>query len=69
MTDSPKKEDELAGSEQPFVQHLVELRDRMVKATLAIVVVAIALAAYPARQLYMTFWQRRWWRIRHRVPS
>ena len=47
MTDSPKKEDELAGSEQPFVQHLVELRDRMVKATLAIVVVAIALAAYP----------------------
>ncbi len=47
MTDSPKKEDELAGSEQPFVQHLVELRDRMVKASLAIVVVAIALAAYP----------------------
>jgi len=47
MTDSPKKEDELAGSEQPFVQHLVELRDRMVKATLAIAVVAVALAAYP----------------------
>jgi sec-independent protein translocase protein TatC len=47
MTDSSKKDDELAGSEQPFVQHLVELRDRLVKATLAIVVVAIALAAYP----------------------
>ncbi len=47
MTDSSKKDDELAGSEQPFVQHLIELRDRLVKATLAIVVVAIALAAYP----------------------
>jgi len=30
MADSSKKDDELAGSEQPFVQHLVELRDRMV---------------------------------------
>jgi len=47
MADSPKKDDELAGTEQPFVQHLVELRDRLVKASLAIVVVAIALAAYP----------------------
>ncbi|OQW87244.1 MAG: twin arginine-targeting protein translocase TatC [Rhodoferax ferrireducens] len=47
MADSSKKDDELAGSEQPFVQHLVELRDRMVKATIAIVVVALALALYP----------------------
>ncbi len=47
MADSPKKDDELAGTEQPFVQHLMELRDRLVKASLAIVVVAIALAAYP----------------------
>lgn len=47
MADTPSKEDELAGSEQPFVQHLVELRDRLVRATLAIVVVAIALAIYP----------------------
>ncbi|HOE40487.1 MAG TPA: twin-arginine translocase subunit TatC [Rhodoferax sp.] len=47
MADSPKKDDELAGTEQPFVQHLVELRDRLVKASIAIVVVAIALAAYP----------------------
>lgn len=47
MTDSEKKDDELAGSEQPFVAHLVELRDRLVKAVLAIVVVAIALGAYP----------------------
>jgi sec-independent protein translocase protein TatC len=25
----PSKEDELAGTEQPFVQHLMELRDRL----------------------------------------
>lgn len=47
MTDSSNKEDELAGTEQPFVQHLVELRDRLVKATVAVVLVAIALALYP----------------------
>jgi sec-independent protein translocase protein TatC len=47
MTDSSKKDDELAGSEQPFVQHLVELRDRLVKAIIAIAVVAVALAIYP----------------------
>lgn len=47
MADSPHKDDELAGSEQPFVQHLVELRDRLVKATIAIVVVAVVLAIFP----------------------
>lgn len=47
MADSSKKDDELAGSEQPFVQHLVELRNRMVKATIAILVVALALALFP----------------------
>ena len=26
------KEDELAGTEQPFVQHLIELRDRLLHA-------------------------------------
>ena len=31
MSDTPSK-DELAGTEQPFVQHLIELRDRLVKA-------------------------------------
>lgn len=39
--------DELAGTEQPFVQHLVELRDRLLKATIAIAVAAMALALYP----------------------
>jgi sec-independent protein translocase protein TatC len=29
MSDPQNKEDELAGTEQPFVQHLMELRDRL----------------------------------------
>ncbi len=41
------KPDELAGTEQPFVQHLMELRDRLIKAIAAIGVMAIALALYP----------------------
>ena len=30
---TPKPEDELAGTEQPFVTHLMELRDRLVRST------------------------------------
>jgi sec-independent protein translocase protein TatC len=41
------QEDELAGTEQPFVAHLVELRDRLIKAVIAISVVALALGIYP----------------------
>ena len=40
-------EDELAGTEQPFVAHLVELRDRLIKAMIAIGVVAAVLFIYP----------------------
>ncbi len=40
-------EDELAGTEQPFVSHLIELRDRLVKALVAIGVCAAALAFWP----------------------
>ena len=36
MPETPNPEDELAGTEQPFVQHLMELRDRLVKAMIAI---------------------------------
>jgi sec-independent protein translocase protein TatC len=43
----PNKEDELAGTEQPFVAHLVELRDRLIKAAIAVGVVAAALAIWP----------------------
>ena len=39
--------DELAGTEQPFVSHLIELRDRLIKALLAIGVCAVALAIWP----------------------
>ncbi|MDB5945954.1 MAG: putative Sec independent protein secretion pathway, component TatC [Ramlibacter sp.] len=47
MSDIPNKEDELAGTEQPFVAHLVELRDRLIKAIIAIAVVAGVLFLYP----------------------
>jgi sec-independent protein translocase protein TatC len=47
MSDSPNKPDELAGTEQPFVAHLMELRDRLVKAVIAVAVVALVLGFYP----------------------
>ncbi|TXH44549.1 MAG: twin-arginine translocase subunit TatC [Burkholderiaceae bacterium] len=40
-------QDELAGTEQPFVSHLVELRDRLVRAVLAVLVLFGALCAWP----------------------
>ena len=43
-TNSP---DELAGTEQPFVQHLIELRDRLVKATIGVAIAAAVLAIFP----------------------
>ncbi|WP_332827889.1 twin-arginine translocase subunit TatC [Ramlibacter sp.] len=46
-TSDKDQEDELAGTEQPFVAHLVELRDRLIKAIIAIAVVAGVLALYP----------------------
>ena len=46
-------EDELAGTEQPFVAHLMELRDRLIKALVAVGLVAAVLALYPGPgQLY-----------------
>ena len=45
-SDNPK-DDELAGTEQPFVQHLVELRDRLIKAAIAVGVALVILAIYP----------------------
>jgi sec-independent protein translocase protein TatC len=39
--------DELAGTEQPFVAHLVELRDRLVRALIAIGVVFAVLSFFP----------------------
>ncbi len=47
MADDQSKDDELAGTEQPFVQHLMELRDRLVKSMIAMAVVTVVLALYP----------------------
>jgi sec-independent protein translocase protein TatC len=49
MADSPdkNKEDELAGTEQPFVAHLVELRDRLIYSLIGIVVAVALLAIWP----------------------
>jgi sec-independent protein translocase protein TatC len=43
----PDKEDELAGTEQPFVAHLVELRDRLLYCIYGIVAAVIVLAIWP----------------------
>lgn len=45
MTTEPK--DELEGTEAPFVSHLIELRDRLVRALIAVGVAFAILAAYP----------------------
>ncbi len=47
MSQNSPGADELAGTEQPFVQHLMELRDRLVKSIVAIGVVAAVLFFYP----------------------
>lgn len=45
MSAEPK--DELEGTEAPFVSHLIELRDRLVRALIAVGVVFAVLAFYP----------------------
>jgi sec-independent protein translocase protein TatC len=45
--DPQSKEDELAGTEAPFVSHLVELRDRLIRALIAVVIAFAALAFWP----------------------
>ena len=47
MADPQSKDDELAGSEQPFVQHLIELRDRLLKCVIAMAVATAVFALYP----------------------
>ena len=46
MSDS-NKPDELDGSEQPFVSHLIELRDRLIRAVIAVGVVFGGLCIWP----------------------
>jgi sec-independent protein translocase protein TatC len=47
MSTSSDKKDELEGTEAPFVSHLVELRDRLVRALIAVVLAFAALALWP----------------------
>ncbi len=47
MADKPSGPDELEGTEQPFVAHLVELRDRLIRAAIAVGVAFGLLAFYP----------------------
>ena len=47
MSEAPKTDDELAGTEQPFVQHLKELRDRLVYGLMGLVVCMAGLALWP----------------------
>jgi sec-independent protein translocase protein TatC len=44
---SPDKEDELAGTEQPFVSHLVELRDRLIRVVIAVGIAFAVLCIWP----------------------
>ena len=53
MTDSDKKEDELGGTEQSFVQHLYELRDRLLRALYGVGAIFAVLCFYPGpSQMY-----------------
>ncbi len=47
MNANDERPDELAGTEQPFVAHLIELRDRLIRATIAILVCFGVLMAWP----------------------
>jgi len=47
MSAPPPERDELEGTEQPFVSHLVELRDRLVRASIAIGVAFGVLCLWP----------------------
>lgn len=47
MTSNSSHQDELAGTEQPFVAHLMELRDRLVYSLAGLVLAMIVLAIWP----------------------
>jgi sec-independent protein translocase protein TatC len=47
MSAGEEKPDELAGTEAPFVSHLIELRDRLIRAVIAIGIAFAALAFWP----------------------
>jgi sec-independent protein translocase protein TatC len=44
---STEPRDELEGTEQPFVSHLIELRDRLIRAVIAVAIAFAILALFP----------------------
>jgi sec-independent protein translocase protein TatC len=53
MSATPQGADELDGTEQPFVSHLIELRDRLIRSLYGIGIVFIGLAVWPGpKHLY-----------------
>jgi hypothetical protein len=68
MSESPKK-DELEGTEAPFVSHLIELRDRLIRAVIAIAVAFGILAFFPGPRVFTTCWPHRWPRTCPMDPS
>jgi sec-independent protein translocase protein TatC len=55
MSEKPSVEDELTGTEQPFVQHLMELRDRLLYCIYGIAVAVALLALWPGPDRLMDF--------------
>lgn len=47
MSEKAEKPDELEGTEAPFVSHLIELRDRLIRSVIAIAVCFAVLALWP----------------------
>jgi sec-independent protein translocase protein TatC len=47
MASNPSGPEELSGSEQPFITHLIELRDRLLRAIVAVAVVFGVLCLWP----------------------
>ena len=47
MSDQDPSQNAQEGAEQPFVAHLIELRDRLVRASIAVIVAFAVLALYP----------------------
>ena len=48
MSDPSQRPDDPVGAEQPFVSHLIELRDRLIRAIVAVGLAFIVLAIYPS---------------------
>ena len=52
---APTDDDELAGAEQPFMTHLLELRTRLLRSIYGVALVTIALAVYPGPARLLDF--------------